>query len=66
MDDNDAITVPVDPEVKAKANNRDHDLMGGYQGCRECHVKSDLLRVYVKDAEYLTLTRLGTHSELFK
>jgi mRNA interferase YafQ len=45
---------------------RDHPLSGVYAGCRECHVKPDLLLVYTKpDSATLRLLRLGSHSELF-
>ena len=44
----------------------DHALRGGYEGCRECHVRPDLLLVYryVGD-DVLMLERLGSHAELF-
>ena len=46
---------------------RDHSLVGGYVGMRECHVKSDVLLVYWIDVENkkLVFERLGSHSELF-
>ena len=46
---------------------RDHPLVGGYVGMRECHVKADVLLVYWIDVENqkLVLERLGSHSELF-
>jgi len=36
-------------------------------GFRECHITPDLLLVYLieKDVLVLTLTRTGTHSDLF-
>ena len=37
--------------------NRDHALSGNWVGHRECHIQPDLL--------VLTLTRTGTHSDLF-
>lgn len=43
----------------------DHDLIGNYNGYRECHIKPDLLLIYKKDDDYLKLVRLGSHSELF-
>lgn len=47
---------------------RDHDLIGNYKGCRECHIESDWLLIYeiVEDVLVLLLYRLGTHSELFR
>jgi mRNA interferase YafQ len=45
--------------------HRDHSLTGEWQGCRDCHVKSDLLIIYEIINDTLTLHRLGSHSELF-
>lgn len=46
--------------------HRDHNLSGGWRGCRECHLKPDLLLIYAKpDDRTLTLVRIGSHSELF-
>jgi mRNA interferase YafQ len=47
------------------AKFRDHPLKGGYSGCRECHLKPDLLLIYARGPEELRLIRLGSHSELF-
>ncbi len=44
---------------------KDHPLKGGYIGCRECHLKPDLLLIYVTDESEIRLIRLGSHSELF-
>ena len=46
---------------------RDHDLVGEYTGCRECHIQPDWLLIYRKAKEFLTLslTRTGSHSDLF-
>jgi len=46
--------------------NRDHALTGDWKGFRECHVAPDWLLVYKKanDILVLTLTRLGSHSDL--
>ena len=47
--------------------NRDHDLQGNWKGYRECHIQPDWLLIYKieKDVLVLTLTRTGTHSDLF-
>ncbi len=47
---------------------KDHKLIGNYLGCRECHIKPDLLLIYRinKNILELALTRVGSHSELFK
>lgn len=46
---------------------RDHELVGNYKGCRECHIASDWLLIYeISNHELiLYLTRTGTHSDLF-
>lgn len=47
--------------------NKDHALTGNWAGYRECHVQPDWLLVYriENDVLVLTLTRTGTHSNLF-
>ncbi|MBD5505732.1 MAG: type II toxin-antitoxin system YafQ family toxin [Lachnospiraceae bacterium] len=47
--------------------NRDHNLIGEYSGCRECHITPDWLLIYEIDNGELILylTRTGTHSDLF-
>jgi mRNA interferase YafQ len=47
---------------------KDHKLIGNYLGCRECHVKPDLLLIYKIDNNILelALVRAGNRSKLFK
>lgn len=47
--------------------NRDHLLSGNWKGYRECHIAPDWLLIYKveDDILVLTLTRTGTHSDLF-
>ncbi len=49
------------------AKNKDHALTGEWAGYRECHVQPDWLLVYCieDDVLVLTLTRTGTHSDIF-
>lgn len=46
---------------------RDHSLSGDYSDCRECHITPDWLLIYrINNNELvLTLTRTGSHSDLF-
>ncbi|OON99737.1 MAG: addiction module toxin RelE [Epulopiscium sp. Nele67-Bin004] len=46
---------------------KDHELKGNWKGHRECHIAPDWLLVYYVENEILvlTLSRLGSHSELF-
>ena len=45
---------------------RDHDLIGNYSGFKEFHTGGDLLVIYCIEDDILRLTRIGTHSQLFK
>lgn len=46
---------------------RDHPLSGNYEGHRECHITPGWLLIYKIEQNILTLTltRTGTHSDLF-
>lgn len=52
---------PLEPKHK------DHPLSGNWACHRECHIQPDWLLVYryEDDVLVLTLTRTGTHSDLF-
>ena len=52
-------------EEKLPEKYLDHALTGSYVGFRECHVTPDTLLIYWLDDEYVHLTRIGSHSELF-
>ena len=45
----------------------DHALKGDYVGHRECHITPDWLLIYKKESDMITLslTRTGSHSDLF-
>lgn len=45
----------------------DHALSGNYSGHRECHISPDWLLIYkvIDDQLILTLTRTGTHIDVF-
>ena len=67
----DAILDEVLTNLAAEPNHlpnkfRDHPLKGNYSGCRECHLKPDLLLIYVSTATEIRLIRLGSHSDLFE
>ena len=45
---------------------RDHPLHGDWEGCRECHIRPDLLLVYrYRGNDLILLEMLGSHSEIF-
>ena len=47
--------------------NKDHALTGDWAGHRECHILPDWLLIYRVEGNVLvlTLSRTGTHSDLF-
>lgn len=47
--------------------HKDHSLSGNWTGHRECHIQPDWLLNYRYEEEVLVLTisRTGTHSDLF-
>ena len=53
---------------KLPAKYKDHELKGDWKGFRELHISPDWLLIYTKNKTelILTLTRTGSHSELFK
>ena len=44
----------------------DHPLKGEYSDCRECHLESDWLLIYLIKDKTITFIRTGTHADLFK
>lgn len=55
-------------ELPLDEQYRDHALTGNYSGFRELHIEPDWLLIYRVhgDVLMLSLTRTGTHSDLFK
>lgn len=49
------------------AKHTDHSLSGNWAGHRECHILPDWLLIYrlENNVLVLTLSRTGTHSDLF-
>ena len=53
-------------ELELPEKYKDHELIGKWVGFRDCHIKPDLVLIYLKkNDDYVQLVRLGTHSELF-
>ena len=48
-------------------SHKDHPLTGNYEGFRELHIEPDWLLIYAikDDILVLSLTRTGSHSDLF-
>ena len=51
---------PLPPEA------RDHALQGEWSDFRELHLSGDVLLIYQTDEQHVYLTRLGSHTQLFK
>jgi mRNA interferase YafQ len=49
------------------AKNKLHKLVGNYEGYLECHIKPDLLLIWIQDDDlcHITLANIGTHAQLF-
>jgi mRNA interferase YafQ len=45
---------------------KDHALHGEWSDFRELHLGGDTLLIYRTDDQYVYLTRLGSHAQLFK
>ncbi|WP_291255046.1 type II toxin-antitoxin system YafQ family toxin [Fusobacterium sp.] len=54
-------------EKELPSKYRNHQLVGNYSGFMECHIRPDWLLIYKieKSKLILTLSRTGTHSDLF-
>lgn len=52
---------------KLPEKHKDHGLPGNWSGHRECHILPDWLLIYRMEDNVLvlTLSRTGTHSDLF-
>ena len=51
-------------QEKLDSKFRDHDLIGNWKGCRECHLESDWLLIYRIENESIVFIRTGSHSEV--
>ena len=54
--------------VQLDKKHKDHALKGKWNGFRECHIQPDWILVYLVEDDILTLTLtgMGTHSDLFQ
>ena len=47
------------------AHYRDHPLQDPWRGCRDCHLRADVVLIYERSEKSIRLIRVGSHSELF-
>ncbi|MGI3903093.1 MAG: type II toxin-antitoxin system YafQ family toxin [Janthinobacterium lividum] len=65
-DDLSAVLSALREDSPLAVGYRDHALSGEWKGCRDCHIKPDLVLIYrLLGVDTLQLMRLGSHAELF-
>ena len=55
----------LEQELPLDSKYKDHELTGNWNNFRECHIKPNLLLIYMANDIELLLARIGSHSELF-
>jgi mRNA interferase YafQ len=50
---------------QAEQRSRPHKLTGEWEGCWECHIGFNWLLVYTIKGDAISLSRTGTHEDLF-
>lgn len=57
----------LEKDGKLPAKYKPHVLKGNYKGLWECHIQPDWLLIWEQNdtIKLITLTRTGTHSDLF-
>ncbi len=53
-------------EERLHPKYKEHKLIGGYRGRRECHIEPDWLLIYKITENEIIFERSGTHSDLFE
>ncbi len=62
----DRVVITLANDIPLAPKYRDHALHGAWDGCRECHIRPDLLLVYRYEGDTLILLEmLGSHAEIF-
>lgn len=52
-------------DLPLEPRHHDHDLTGEWKDFRDCHIKPDLVMIYLRvEPDSIRLVRLGSHSEL--
>ncbi|KAF1080332.1 MAG: YafQ toxin protein [Candidatus Rifleibacterium amylolyticum] len=58
------VMIRLQQEEKLESRFRDHDLIGNWKGCRECHLGPDWLLIYRIEDDTIVFIRTGSHSEI--
>jgi len=61
------VVILLEKDGKLPVKYKPHKLTGNYKGFWECHIQPDWLLVWEQNEtiKLITLTRTGTHSDLF-
>lgn len=51
-------------QTKLDSKFRDHELIGNWKGCRECHLGPDWLLIYRIEEDTIVFIRTGSHTEI--
>lgn len=62
------VIILLEKNGKLPSKYKAHILKGNFKGYWECHIQPDWLLIWKQDEEIklVSLTRTGTHSDLFK
>lgn len=62
------VVILLEKNGKLPTKYKPHILKGNFKGYWECHIQPDWLLIWKQDEEIklVSLTRTGTHSDLFK
>ena len=62
------VIILLEKDGKLPPQYKPHFLKGDYKGYLECHIQPDWLLIWKQDEEIklVSLSRTGTHSDLFK
>ena len=59
-----AVMTRLQMQEKLDSKFRDHDLIGNWKGCRECHRGPDWLLIYRIEEDTIVFIRTGSHTEV--
>ncbi len=61
------LILELEKNGKVPSKHKPHLLKGNYKGLWECHIQPDWLLVWMieEEVKLISLTRTGTHSDLF-
>ena len=58
------VMIRLQKQEQLDSKFRDHDLIGNWKGCRECHLGADWLLIYRIEDDTIVFIRTGSHTEV--